>query len=84
MISEGKSHQEIEKHLHLTGDRPVHNLLKRERRREEKLALGIIKHKSGRPRKTPITEQRELELENNRLRMENELLRDFLCETGRR
>jgi len=83
MLSAGKTHREIESSLNLTGDRPVHNLLKRERRSEEKLALGIIKHKRGRPRKTPISMQRELELENKRLRMENELLRDFLCEIGR-
>ena len=32
MIANGKSHREIEEFLGLTGDRPVHNLLKRERR----------------------------------------------------
>jgi hypothetical protein len=33
-----------------------------------------------RPRKYPSTPQRELELENKRLKMEVELLRDFLKE----
>lgn len=38
----------------------------------------------GRPRKTPITKQRELELENKQLRMEVDLLRSFLQAAGRR
>jgi transposase-like protein len=38
----------------------------------------------GRPRKTPITTDKEFELENKRLKMENELLRSFLQLAGRR
>lgn len=34
MMSEGKSHKEIEVHFGLQGDRPVHNFLKRLRRKE--------------------------------------------------
>jgi len=83
MMSEGKSQREIEKYFNLTGEKPIHHLLKQERRREKNLSLGIIKHKKGRPRKYPVTTQQELELENKRLRMENELLRDFLCEIER-
>ena len=30
MIASGKSHREIEEFFGLTGDRPIHNLLKRE------------------------------------------------------
>jgi uncharacterized membrane-anchored protein len=33
MMKEGKSQRTIEKELGLTGDRPIHNLLKRERRK---------------------------------------------------
>jgi transposase-like protein len=43
----------------------------------------IPKHR-GRPRKTPISKQRELELENKQLRMEVDLLRSFLQVAGRR
>jgi len=43
----------------------------------------IAPRKKGRPRKTPISTPQELEKENKRLRMENELLRDFLYETER-
>ena len=37
MLSQGKSHKEIEAKLGLVGDRPVHNLLKRERKKEKEL-----------------------------------------------
>jgi transposase len=33
MLEKGMSHREIEKRLGLSGDRPVHNLLKRERKK---------------------------------------------------
>lgn len=35
MQEKGMSHKEIENALGLTGDRPIHNLLKRERRKEK-------------------------------------------------
>lgn len=38
----------------------------------------------GRPRKNPITTEHELQLENKRLKMENELLRDFVHLAGRK
>ena len=40
--------------------------------------------RKGRPGKTPLSTQKELEQENKRLQMENELLRDFLRAAGRR
>ena len=42
MIAAGKTHKEIERELELEGDRPVHNLLKRERKKELK---GIRKQR---------------------------------------
>lgn len=86
MIREGKSHREIEGIFGLTGDRPVHNLLKRERRKEKKLLAGIAPRPKGRPRKdaAPRSVEAEQAYEINRLKMENRLLRDFLQLTGRR
>lgn len=86
MIEEGKSHREIEGFLGLTGDRPVHNLLKRERRKEKKLLAGIAPRPKGRPRKdgAPRNVEAEQAYEIQRLKMENKLLRDFLQSTGRR
>ena len=86
MIANGKSHREIEEFFGLTGDRPVHNLLKRERRKEKKVAAGIVPPPKGRPRKDapPRDVVAEQAYEINRLKMENKLLRDFLQLTGRK
>jgi transposase len=43
-----------------------------------------VQKRRGRPRKHPITSQREMELEIKRLKMEVELLRSFLQAAGRR
>ena len=71
MLAAGMSHREIEDELGLDGDRPVHNLLKRQRR---KAAKGAPKFRGRKPAKT----LQEYKYENKRLKMENELLRDFL------
>ena len=76
-IAEGKSQREIEKELGLEGDRPIHNLLKRQRRKVER---GIAKFRGRKPAKT----LQEYKYENKRLKMENELLRDFLQSTERK
>ena len=86
MIANGKSHREIEAFFGLAGDRPVHNLLKRERRKEKRAAAGIEPRPQGRPRKDapPRDVIAEQAYEINRLKMENKLLRDFLQLTGRK
>ena len=45
---------------------------------------NIFQSERVRLRKDPVTPQRELEIENKRLQMENELLRDFLHAAGRK
>ena len=71
MLSQGMTQREIEEILGLTGDRPVHNLLKRERKKE---LQGIPKQRGRKPVRT----LQEYKYENKRLRMENQLMRDFL------
>ena len=71
MLASGMTHKQIEEELGLEGDRPIHNLLKRQRR---KAAKGIPKYRSRKPPKT----LQEYKYENKRLKMEVELLRDFL------
>ena len=83
MIAEGKSHREIEEHFGLTGERPIHHLLKQDHRREKKLATVIIPKPKGRPRKDGQSPKQDLQKEVERLRMENKLLRDFLQSTER-
>ena len=76
MLEAGMSHREIEDELGLEGDRPVHNLLKRQRR---KAAKGMPKFRGRKPAKT----LQEYKYENKRLQMEVKLLQDFLQSTER-
>ena len=77
MLEAGMSHREIEEELGLEGDRPVHNLLKRQRRKETK---GMPKFRGRKPAKT----LQEYKYENKRLKMEMKLLQDFLQSTERK
>ena len=77
MLNQGMTQKEVEKVLGLTGDRPIHNLLKRERKKE---VQGIPKQRGRKPAKT----LQEYKYENKRLKMENELMRDFLSLTERK
>ena len=76
MMAQGMTHKEIEDKLGLEGDRPIHNLLKRERRKEK----ASPKQRGRKPAKT----LQEYKYENKRLKMEIELLRDFLSLTERK
>ena len=76
MLETGMSHREIEDELGLEGERPVHNLLKRQRR---KAAKGMPKYRGRKPAKT----LQEYKYENKRLKMEIKLLQDFLQFTER-
>ena len=76
MLASGMTQSEVEKALGLTGDRPVHDLLKRERKKE---LQGVPKSRGRKPAKT----LQEYKYENKRLKMEVELLRDFLSLTER-
>ena len=84
MQEEGLTHREIEQTLGVVGERPVHHLLKQERRREAKRAAGMVSEAKGRPRKDRQPPKQDIQKELERLRMENKLLRDFLQSTGRK
>ena len=75
-LASGMSQREIEKEFGLVGDRPIHNLLKRERRKKKA-------QPKRRGRKPAITLQ-EYKYENKRLKQENDMMRDFLQLLGRR
>lgn len=81
---EGKTYREIGK-IYGLSVKQITNLLYRHRNTVKKLSGATIPLKrKGRPRKKPITTQREMELEIRKLKMENDLLRDFLQSIGRR
>ena len=77
MLEQGMTQKEVADALGLTGYRPVHELLKRERKKEIK---GVPKQRGRKPAKT----LQEYKYENKRLKMEVELLRDFLQSTERK
>ena len=80
MKAEGKTNKEIAQHYGFDNVRVVKNLINRHNRSQSNLKIGNVPKQRG--RKPAITLQ-EYKYENKRLRMENELLRDFLCETER-
>ena len=59
-------------------------LMARQRRKERKIAAGYIMRPKGRPRKEAASEEVKRNNEIVQLRMQVELLRNFLCEAGRR
>jgi len=73
---EGYTQQEIAGRLGLDNKEVVKNLLCRERNKEQQ---HIQKHRGRKPAKT----LQEYKYENKRLKMEVELLRDFLSLTGK-
>ena len=86
MQAEGKTQREVAEYYGFQDKQVVKRLLERERRKERKLEAGILPRPKGRPRKdgAPRGVVAEQAYEIQRLRMENKLLRDFLCFTGRK
>ena len=86
MLAEGKTQREVAEYYGFPDKQVVKKLLERERRKERKLAAGILPRPKGRPRKdaAPKDIVAEQAYEIQRLQMENKLLRDFLRFTGGR
>ena len=75
-IEQGKTQREIAQELGLANKKVIKDLLHRERQKE---IQGVPKRRGRKPAKT----LQEYKYENKRLKMENELLRDFLLLTER-
>ena len=84
MVASGKTQREIAEHFGFSSKEVVRELLKRERRKEAKIAAGMIPRPKGCPRKDGQSPHQREKTELERLRMENKLLRDFLQLTGRK
>ena len=80
MRTQGKTRQEIADELGLTKQQ-IKNWIWRSNRKAAREAAGIPPKQRG--RKAAVTLE-EYKYENKRLKMENELLRDFLRAAGRR
>ena len=76
MVNEGYTQQQIAEKLKLGNKEVVKELLRRERRKE---VQGVPRQRERKPAKT----LQEYKYENKRLKMEVELLRDFLLLTGK-
>lgn len=83
MCAEGKTQREIAEYFGFKDKYVVKEYLKRERRKERAQAYGILPRRRGRLPKGHVSTEKEKENEIKRLRMENELLRDFLRAAGR-
>ena len=81
--SQGETNREIATSLDLTL-KQVQQLITRENRRERLLAQGYVLRPKGRPRKSLENEEAQRNHELAKLRMQVELLRNFLLEVGRR
>ena len=80
---QGESYREIAVSYGLEM-KQVKKLMERQRRKERMLAAGYIPRPKGRPRKEPANEETKQHNELVKLRMQVELLRNFLFEAGRR
>jgi len=79
----GETNREIAESYELTKYQ-VKQLMARQNRKERRIAAGHIPRPKGRPRKEPASEEAKRNNEVVQLRMQVELLRNFLCEAGRR
>ena len=77
LTSQGKTQKQIADELGLADKKVVWNLLYRER---QKAIQGVPRFRGRKPAKT----LQEYKYENKRLKMENELMRDFLSLTVRK
>ena len=78
MKAKGCTRREIAENLGITSEQ-VHGFVKRHNKNLRNIEAGVLPKKKGRPSKV-----KSLEDEVLRLRMENELLRDFLSLTERK
>ncbi len=79
----GETNREIGESLGLSKYQ-IKQLISRQNRKERLLSAGYIPRPKGRPRKGPANEETKSNNEVVQLRMTVELLRNFLCEAGRR
>ena len=79
----GETNREIGESLGLS-KKQVKDLMCRQNRKEQLMAAGYIPRPKGRPRKEAASEEAKRNNEVVQLRMTVELLRNFLCEAGRR
>lgn len=84
MREEGKTQREIADYYGFKDKYVVKRYLKRQRKKQRCVEAGITPRRRGRPPKGYQSTEQEKDNEIKRLKMENELLRDFLRIAGRK
>ena len=84
MLAKGKTHQEVAVYFGFSDKFVVKSFVKRYNRKQRQLASGILLNRRGRPSKSLLPTEQAKDNEIKRLKMENELLRDFLRLAGRK
>lgn len=79
----GETNREIGEKYGLT-KKQVKDLVWRQNRKQRLIAKGYVPRPKGRPRKDSATEEQKRSNEIAELKMQVELLRNFLSEVGRR
>ena len=79
----GETNREIGAHFGLSKEQ-IKGLVKRQNRKRRLIASGYVPQPKGRPRKGLLNEEQKRNNELIELRMQVELLRNFLSEVGRR
>ena len=82
-------HEQGETYAEIASDyglekKQLKQLMARQRRKERNIEAGYIPRPTGRPRKEAASEEVKRNNKIERLRMQVELLRNFLSEAGRR
>ena len=80
--AQGKSNREI-REKHGLSKKQMENLITRHNKAERLIEVGITPRRRGRPPKGNKSTESKKDNEIKRLKMENELLRDFLHAAGR-
>ena len=84
MKATGKTNREIAEYFGFQDKYVVKRWVKRYNQRMRQMEAGIMPRRRGRPPKGYVPTEQEKENEIRRLKMENELLREFLRLAGRR
>lgn len=84
MKAEGRTNREIAEYFGFKDKQVVKSLVKRKHQNDRRIRAGDVPRRKGRPPKGNPSPEREKDNEIKRLKMENELLRDFLRLAGRR
>ena len=79
----GETNREIGEHFGLS-KKQIEELVKRQNRKQRLIENGYVPRPKGRPSKGTIDEATRQQKELAQLRMQVELLRNFLSEVGRR